>query len=191
MSYSINLQGNSWAWCVPPLLCIFLLISWQLSSIYRFRTAPPKSLLDRNIKNSPSCSKLMWENLELKFESAKIPKTEEERKHKLFFFYFKTFHFYNIVSISLLNEIINCVQRKNQDMYTESCWKMCLITVYWLWIIRSLEIHYPWSILEITLSAPPDDSTDIYLLIKGCQSPKPIKVLKKKLKRIYMWASHV
>lgn len=63
----------------------------------------------------------MWENLELIFESAKIPKTEEERKHKLFFFYFKTFHFYNIVSISLLNEIINCVQRKNQDMYTESC----------------------------------------------------------------------
>lgn len=98
------------------------------------------------------------------------------------FFYFKTFHFYNIVSISLLNEIINCVQRKNQDMYTESCWKMCLITVYWLWIIRSLEIHYPWSILEITLSAPPDDSTNIYLLIKGCQSPKPIKVFKKSLK---------
>lgn len=86
------------------------------------------------------------------------------------------------MSISLLNEIINCVQRKNQDMYTESCWKMCLITVYWLWIIRSLEIHYPWSILEITLSAPPDDSTDIYLLIKGCQSPKPIKVFKKSLK---------
>lgn len=27
----------------------------------------------------------MWENLELKFERAKIPKTEEERKHNCSF----------------------------------------------------------------------------------------------------------
>lgn len=40
----------------------------------------------------------MWENLGLQFEKAKMPKTEEERKHNLFFFDLKT----NTLKIQIL-----------------------------------------------------------------------------------------